>query len=155
MRQDLGPRKRGGLRPLVFQLLIRVLDSFPGSTRLRKRISFAVTLVFVTVAGFAGQALLREWIRHYTFRDRVARIARLPTLDEREVRAQLDHALTKSELRPWLVGNDCAIRSLRSSRIISCEYVVPVEVLPGVRPSLRFRLKVDEPFLAGPNTTFF
>ncbi len=154
-REEIGPRERGGLRHALFQGLLHVMEWLPGSTRQRKRISLVVAIVFVSTAGFTTQALLREFVRHYTFRDKVVRIARLPTPDEAEVQAQLDHALTTSNLRPWLVGRGCAIRATRSTRVIDCEYVVPVELLPGIRQPLRFRLNVDEPYISAKGPIFF
>jgi hypothetical protein len=55
-----------------------------------------------------------------------------------------------SDLHPWLEKERYVIRSTMRTRAIACDYVVPVELLPGLPRPLRFHVDVEEPFIASP-----
>jgi Flp pilus assembly protein TadD len=118
--------------------------------RRRHGLDLAGTLLLVAAVGHAGIALLTPWARHYVFLDEAVRIARLPTADEAEVRRQLVHAVRKHGLAPHLDGERCEVRTGRGVRQITCSYVVPIDLLPGLPWLLTFRLLVDEPFVSQP-----
>jgi hypothetical protein len=93
-----------------------------------------------------GSALLRPYVRYYVFKDDVVQIARNPTLDDGEIHERLRFAAEQDGLSRALPEGRCVVRSEVPRREIVCEYVEAVELLPGLVPSLRFRIDVVEPF---------
>ena len=105
-----------------------------------------VVALLCAAAFYAGAAALGPYVRYYAFRDDVVQIARQPTLDDGEIQARLRFAVEAAGLSAALPDGRCLVRSEAPRRQIVCDYVEVLELVPGVAPSLRFRVDVVEPF---------
>jgi len=134
-------------RSLVLRLLVEAVAAIKHQRR-RHPVALVLTIFLAVPATLAGWSFVRALTAHHLLEDEIVRIARLPTHDDAEVRAQLKHAVRKHGLRDYLDSDRCSVRSEEQVRDIACEYTRPIEVLPGFTPTRTFTLRVNEPYLA-------
>lgn len=146
IREDLPARGGRGFAGAVLLFLVRAGAGIARAAGRRKGLDLAIAILVLVPAVRATVAVLRPWVRHHLLHDEAVRIARLPVSDHDQVLAQLRLAVRKHGLERWLDGDRCQIQSDEALRQIRCEYVVPVELLPGFVRRLYFRLHVEEPF---------
>jgi hypothetical protein len=123
----------------------------PRSGRLAKILVLIVALIVVHAAWVAVPA----YFRHYSFKDDVAQIGRAAVRDDREVLDRLMHAVREHGLETRIRAESFHIETGSKWRKIDCSYEVPLQILPGLEHRMRFRLGVEEPYLAERDPVFF
>ncbi|HEU0105062.1 MAG TPA: hypothetical protein VFT38_02760 [Vicinamibacteria bacterium] len=120
--------------------------------RLARVLSVVVVLVLSLVAG----TLVPPYVTFWRLHDEVSVLARRHAArtdqegDTPELRVALQEVVRKRKLEPYLSGRDFEIEATAVVLRIRCRYSVDVELLPGHRHTLRFRLEVEEPILPKP-----
>jgi Flp pilus assembly protein TadD len=89
------------------------------------------------------------YVDYWLFKDKVAEIAGAPVREDAEVLQLILQAANERGLEDHVKADSCSVETKGKWRIIRCEYSHPVQLLPGVAPTLRFRFKVERPFFAG------
>jgi hypothetical protein len=124
------------------------------------RMAALAVLSAALVFGYAASQVFPPYAAHYRLQDRATVIVRAHAAhsdapgDTRELRTALMQAVRGQGLEPYLADGDFHIDSTVSRIRLSCRYGVAVEILPGLRHTLRFRLHVEEPVLPKPGTIF-
>lgn len=120
--------------------------------RLPRVLSAATVLVLSLVAGTLAPPYVTFWRLH----DEVELVARRHAArtgqagDTTELRGALPEAVRNRKLEPHLSGRDFEIEATAVVLRIRCRYSVDVELLPGHKHTLRFRLEVEVPVLPKP-----
>jgi Flp pilus assembly protein TadD len=109
---------------------------------------WALPLALVLLGRVAWATLIPYW-DYWMFKDKVAEIAGAPVRDDAEVLQLILQAANEHGLEDRVKADSCSIETRGKWRIIRCEYIHPVQLLPGVAPTFRFRFKVERPFFAG------
>jgi Flp pilus assembly protein TadD len=86
---------------------------------------------------------------YWMFKDKVAEIAGAPVREDAEVLQLILQAANERGLEDYVKADSCSIETRGKWRIIRCAYNQPLQLLPGVAPTLRFRFKIERPFFAG------
>jgi hypothetical protein len=107
----------------------------------------ALTLVVLALVAHSAWSLGRPWVRYFLFKDRIAEIASAP-VEDRDLREPIGRAIRAQGLEAYLSDDDCEVESRGPWRRVRCGYDQPVELLPGLTRTLRFRFEVERPFLA-------
>jgi tetratricopeptide (TPR) repeat protein len=118
--------------------------------RARGRIVSTLLLVAALVLVGAAVQVLPPYVDHFLLRDDVAVVARAPVDDDANVRDRLEHAVRARRMESVVDVGRCEIQSRESWRRITCEYAVPVEILPGWNRVLPFRVDVEQPYVTRP-----
>jgi Flp pilus assembly protein TadD len=150
-------RERGhGPGPLA-RLLSLPLDLIAalGSLRPRLKVAATLTLVVLAAGGWATWRLLPHYVTSLLIRDDITVIARAPVRDDDVVRDRLAHAVRRRGLEGRLHPERCRVDTRPGWRQISCTYAVEVDLLPGLRRALLFRIEVEEPYLVEPAPVVF
>jgi hypothetical protein len=124
------------------------------------RLAAVVALLGTIALGHVGWKVIPPYAAHYRLQDQATVIGRAHAArsevpgDTPELRSALMHAVRAQGLEAHIGEGDFKIESTLSRLRISCRYLVIIEILPGVRHTLRFRLHVEEPVLPKPGTIF-
>jgi Flp pilus assembly protein TadD len=94
-------------------------------------------------------------VRHYLLEDDLRNIARTPLDDDAFVRQRLREAVETRGLSGHIADECFSVTTEPRMRTISCRYVVPVSVLPGLPHELRFHLRARELVLIQPATIHY
>ena len=135
-----GPRFRAALLGGLFaavRALVRVPRGFV----------LVVWLGVLAAVAYAAWQIIPPYLTYHLLRDKVVEIARAPVTDDADVRDRLMHAVRDYGLAAQLQETAFEISSATRWRTIRCEYDVAVQILPGVTHKLRFRIRVEEPYL--------
>ncbi len=149
-----GPVRAPSWRPDLSRTAVSALAGaeqlLRGAFRGRGRILSALLLLAtLAVVGVALQ-ILPPYVDHFLLRDDVTVVARAPVDDDANVRDRLEHAVRERKMESVVDVGRCEIQSRASWRRISCEYAVPVEILPGWTRVLPFRIEVEQPYVTRP-----
>ena len=140
--------KRPRLGPLESLLHLPVdLIAYVGALRPRVKVAASLALLTLLALGWASLRLLPHYVTSYLILDDITVIARAPVRDDAVVRDRLAHAVRRRGLDGRLDPERCHIETRPGWRRISCSYSVEAALLPGFRPTLRFDLDVEEPYL--------
>lgn len=101
-------------------------------------------------ACWVGAALGPVYVRHYLLEDDLRNIARTPLDDDAFVRQRLREAVETRGLTGHVADECFSVTTEPRLRTISCRYVVPVALVPGLRHELRFHLRARELVLIQP-----
>ena len=138
--------------PLV--VLLEQLDWL--FARITRVLSTVTVLVLSLVAGTLAPPYVTFWRLH----DEVRLVARRHAArtdqegDTPELRVALQEAVRNRKLEPYLSGRDFEVEANAVVLRIRCRYSVDVQLLPGHRHTLRFRLQVEETVLPKPDPKF-
>jgi len=141
---------------LVYPVVVLVEQLDWLFARLRRVLSAVAVLVLSLVAGTLAPPYVTFWRLH----DEVRLVARRHAArtdqagDTAELREALQEVVRNRRLEPYLSGRDFEIEATAVVLRIRCRYSVDVELLPGHKHTLRFRLQVEEPVLPKPETKF-
>jgi len=137
-----------------FVVLVEQLDWL--FARVTRVLSTVTVLVLSLVAGTIAPPYVTFWRLH----DEVRLVARRHAArtdqegDTPELRVALQEAVRNRKLEPYLSGRDFEVEANAVVLRIRCRYSVDVQLLPGHRHTLRFRLQVEEPVLPKPDPKF-
>jgi Flp pilus assembly protein TadD len=106
-------------------------------------------LLALVVLGRVTWAASMPYVDYWMFKDKVAEIAGAPVREDAEVLQLILQAANERGLEDHVKADSCSIETRGKWRIIRCEYNHPLQLLPGVGPTIRFRFKVERPFFAG------
>jgi len=115
----------------------------------------ALWLVLAAAGVYAVTRIAPPYVTHYLLRDDVVQIARAPVTDDHDVLERLLHSVREHGLEDEIASDCFQIETGPRWRAIRCEYDAIVEILPGLRRRLRFRIHVDEPYLPPREVQFF
>ncbi len=124
------------------------------------RATTLVSLIVVLTVGHTMVKVVPPYAAHYRLRDRAAEIVRaynahsLAPGDSPELRSALMEAVRSQGLAAAIGEGDFQIDSTVSKTQVSCRYEVAVEIVPGRKHMLHFRLMVEEPVLPRPDPKF-
>jgi hypothetical protein len=141
---------------LVYPVVVLVEQLDWLFARLRRVLSAVAVLVLSLVAG----TLVPPYVTFWRLHDEVRLVARRHAArtdqagDTPELRVALQEAVRNRRLESYLSGRDFEIEATAVVLRIRCRYSVEVELLPGHKHTLRFRLQVEEPVLPKPETKF-
>ncbi len=146
-----GPVRARSWRPDLSRTAVSALAGaeqlLHGAFRVRGRILSALFLLAtLAVVGVVLQ-VLPPYVDHFLLRDDVTVVARAPVDDDANVRDRLEHTVRERKMESVVDVGRCEIHSRDSWRRITCEYSVPVEVLPGWTRVLPFRVDVEQPYV--------
>jgi hypothetical protein len=119
-----------------------------------------VSLLVLITVGHAAVKVVPPYAAHYRLHDRASEIVRaysahnLAPGDTPELRSGLMEAVRDLGLDSSIGEGDFQIESTISRMRVSCRYEVAVEIVPGRKHRLHFRLDVEEPVLPKPETKF-
>jgi Flp pilus assembly protein TadD len=151
IREDLAGTRSPwswALRPVV--LLFERLPSLPSGLGRVLSLGFLCLVLYVTAR------LVPPYWNHYSLMDEVARIAHAPLRDDTEIRARVMAAAEERHLGRYVGEGQLNIDTRRTWRRITCRYAIPVALVPGFEPRLRFTIDVEEPVLIdGEEKIFF
>jgi tetratricopeptide (TPR) repeat protein len=105
-------------------------------------------LVLLVLSRVCWATLIPYW-DYWMFKDKVAEIAGAPVRGEAEVEQLILEAAKERGLEAHVNPTSCSVETRGKWRIIRCEYDHPLQLLPGVAFTLRYRFKVERPFFAG------
>lgn len=111
------------------------------------RVGAGFGILLLASLGFALWQTAPPYFTHHLLRDEMVSIARAPLTEDSDVLDRLMHAVREHGLEPSLQEGSFRIQTREKWRTITCEYDVPVQILPGVRHTLHFRIRVEEPYL--------
>lgn len=115
----------------------------------------AVALFALVVLGLrAAFVVTPHYVAHFQLRDDVAQACRTATKDDSLVRERVMGAVHERGRGPFVDAAAIMINTRGRLRRVELAYTVPVEVLPGWRPALRFHIRVEELVLAEPDPVF-
>jgi tetratricopeptide (TPR) repeat protein len=117
--------------------------SLQGPKRVAALAGFAL---FILVLLRLAVALVPPYVRNFRFADKVSEIARAPVREDEAVRSLLMRVVEQQGLGGRVSADQCQITTSPDWRQITCGYEVPVQILPGWRQALRFRVDVGAPF---------
>ncbi len=143
-------RWRPDLSGVVVSALLGAEQVLRDAFRLRGRIVSALLLGVTLAAAALALRVLPPYVDHYLLRDDVAVVARAPVDDDTNVRDRLEHAVRERRMESVVDVGRCEIQSRPSWRRITCEYVVPLEILPGWTRVVPFRVDVEQPYVTRP-----
>ncbi|HYN02718.1 MAG TPA: tetratricopeptide repeat protein [Vicinamibacteria bacterium] len=141
------PRRTPDLHGVALRALLSGAESLGGLWP-RGRVATPLFLGAALVAVVAASQLLAPMVDHYLLRDAVTIVARAPVDDDVNVRDRLAHAIGERGKETVVDAQRCAIQTRPSWRRITCEYAVPRKILPGWSRTLRFRIDVEQPYVA-------
>jgi Flp pilus assembly protein TadD len=125
---------------------LRAVAAVADSTRtLPRRLAALGALVLLAATAHATLRIASSYISYYGLRDEVAEIGLAPVRDDTAIRERLMRAVVKRHLDPYIRDGQFTVETSRVWRHITCDYVVPVSVLPGWEERLRFRIDVEKP----------
>lgn len=161
MRDELSPKARraDGVFLLAWKAAFAVLFALgQGLGRLTPPLGAAGT--FLWYSGLAAVAystwlLGPPYFDYFILKDRLAEIAGAPLTNDGDVLERLLHAAREQGLEAQVREENCQIETRPKWRIIRCEYAAPIRFMPGIEHRLRFRLRVERPYLAPEKTLFF
>ena len=148
-------RAGGGWRQSVALAAAALRDpAWPFGARLPQRlVGFGLLAAFVFALRL-GFAVLPHYLAHFQLRDDVARASRTATSDDSLVRERIMSAVRAHGRAPYISPEAVRIERNGRLRLVELVYEVPVELLPGWRRSVRFRIFVEEPVLLSPDPIF-
>jgi tetratricopeptide (TPR) repeat protein len=156
VRDEVDREKDPRPGPLTFLLRLPLdLIAFLGSLRPRPRVAGTLTLVAMVALVWVVWGLLPHYITSHLIRDDITIIARAPVRDDAIVLDRIAHAVRRRGLEGNLDPDRCQIDTRPGWRRITCDYAVETALFPGIRHTLRFRVDVEEPYLADPNPKVF
>ncbi|HEX9188116.1 MAG TPA: tetratricopeptide repeat protein [Vicinamibacteria bacterium] len=113
-----------------------------------KRLGGPLFLGAALLAATAALRVLPPYVDHYLLRDDLAAVARASVEDDFQVRDRLAHAIRERGLEGVVEADRCEVHTRTAWRRITCAYVVPLEILPGLPPRrLSFRVDVEQPYV--------
>lgn len=160
MRSELSQEAQRGDGPLapVRRAAFAVLFVLArGLRRLMPRLGVAGTLVSylaLAAVGYSVWLFVPPYVDYFILKDRLAEIAGAPLEDDAEVRERLLHAVQERGLEAQIREENCQIETRPRWRTIQCEYAAPIRFMPGIEHELRFRLRVEKPYLTPGKTLF-
>jgi Flp pilus assembly protein TadD len=141
-------------RRAAFAVLLGLVRGFQ---RLVPRLGVAGTLLaYLGLAAVAYSIWLfvPPYVGYFLLKDRLAEVAGAPLQDDAEVWERLLHAVREGGLEGQIREENCQIETRPRWRTIQCEYAAPIRFMPGVEHQLRFRLRVEKPYLTPGKTLF-
>ncbi len=151
MRDDLPQTRSSGswaLRPIV--VLAERLPSLPVGLGRALSLGLLCLVIYITIR------LVPPFWNHYALEDDVAEIGHAPLRDDTEIRARVLAAAERRHIGRYVQEGQLTIDTRKTWRHITCRYAIPVALLPGFEPRLRFDLDVEEPVLIdGEEKIFF
>jgi Flp pilus assembly protein TadD len=148
VKGEIARQKEPRPAPLAFLLHLPLdLIAYLGALRPRVKVAGSLALVALLMLGWASLRLLPHYVTSYLIQDDITVIARAPVGDDAVVRDRLAHAVRRRGLDGRLDPDLCRIETRPGWRQISCRYAVEAALLPGFRPTLRFHLDVEEPYI--------
>ena len=138
-------------------LVLRSVAAVADATRtLPRRLSALAGLVLLGAVVHATVRLASSYISYYGLRDEVGEIGLAPVRDDAAIRERLMHAVGKRHLDAYIRDGQFVVETGRTWRHITCDYVVPVMLLPGWEERLRFQIDVEKPvIILDEDRTFF
>jgi Flp pilus assembly protein TadD len=160
MRDELNleARRGDGLLSPAWRAAYAVLSPLGrGFRRLSPRLGGAGT--FLSYLGLAAVVysvwlFAPPYVDYFILKDRLAEIAGAPLEDDAEVWERLLHAVREGGLEAQVREGNCRIETRPRWRIIQCDYAAPIQLMPGIEHQLRFRLRVEKPYLTPGKTIF-
>jgi Flp pilus assembly protein TadD len=129
-------------------LVLRAVAALAEATRtLPRRLAALASLVVLAAMVHATVRLASSYIAYYGFRDEVAEIALTPVRDDAAIHERLMRAVGKRRMDAYIREGQFVVETGRVWRHVTCDYVVPVTVLPGWKERLRFQIDVEKPVI--------
>lgn len=163
LRSELeAERRRGRLGGLGARLFGGIDELREGTARALGRLgssapSRLARLAVLAVVALALRAVLLvtpHYLVHFQLRDDVVRACRTATKDDSLVHERVMSAVRERGREPYVDAAAIVIEMQGRLRRVEFTYDVPVEVIPGWRPAVRFRVRVEEPVLVAPDPLF-
>lgn len=151
MRGDLAAA--GSPSRLLLRPVVAVVERLPD---LPRGLAAALSVASLVVATYVTARLVPPYWSHYALKDDIAVIGHAAVRDDTQIRARVMEAAERHHLERYVQQGQLTIETRRTWRRITCSYRVPVALLPGFTPQLRFSLDVEEPVLIdGEEKIFF
>jgi Flp pilus assembly protein TadD len=141
-------------RTAVFAVLFALSLGF---RKLIPRLGVAGTMVsYLGLAALAYSIWLfvPPYVDYFILKDRLAEVAGAPLEDDALVLERLLHAVRERGMEAQVREESCQIETRPRWRIIQCAYAAPIRFMPGLEHELRFRLRVEKPYLSPGKTLF-
>jgi Flp pilus assembly protein TadD len=133
---------------LVLSLLLRAVAALAGVTRsVPRRLAALAGIVLLAVAAHGTVRLASSYMAYYALRDEVAEIALTPVRDDGAIHERLMRAVGKRRLAAYIREGQFVVETGSVWRHITCDYAVPVSLLPGWQERIRFRIDVEKPVI--------
>jgi tetratricopeptide (TPR) repeat protein len=154
VRQELKPeptlseqlgRGAGGMLNALFEALAGALGACGA---LLRRFRTGVGLLVVAAGAYVAWTWLPPQIDRYLLKDDMEAIARASLDDDRDVLDRLMHAVRERGLQDRISPTSFVIDTRPTWRVISCDYAIPLQLLPGVERPLHVSLRVEQPYRA-------
>jgi hypothetical protein len=113
------------------------------------RLGSIIGLIVFAAAVLAAWNVGPVFIADYTFADKLnefARMNRYQHPDDRIMELVMKEA-SKQRIDTYMTRQDCKITTRETSRTIECSYKRPVEILPGLKHTFRFKPSADQPLI--------
>lgn len=121
---------------------------------LKRRLAGVGVVLLVLLGLRAGLVIAPHYVAHLQLRDDVARASRTPTKDDSLVHERIMSAVRERGRESFVIPQAIQIELSGRMRRVEFSYDVPLELLPGWRPRLRFRVRVEEPVMIAPDPIF-
>lgn len=131
-----------------------VRDAVKGRGGLSRRLASLAVAGLVLLGLRASLVVVPHYVAHLQLRDEVARACRTATKDDSVVHERVMSAVREHGREPFVLPSAIQIERNGRLRRVEFSYVVPLEILPGWRPSVRFRVRVEESVLVAPDPVF-
>jgi Flp pilus assembly protein TadD len=112
-----------------------------------RRLASVGVLLLIVLFGRVTLVVLPHYIAHYRLHDEVVRLSRMPTEDDAFVRQGVLEAVRRLGREPYVRSEDVRVTGAGATRRVTFGYEVKLELLPGLTPRLRFRIRVEEPLV--------
>ncbi len=133
----------------LFEQALGLLGS-PG-----RRLATVGLVLLIALFGRFSLVVLPHYVAHHRLHDEVVRLSRMPTRDDSLVHQGVLDAVRALGRGPYVQPGDVHVESADETRRVSFGYEVEVVPLPGLATRLRFRIRVEEPFVVEREPVFF
>ncbi|HEY7411882.1 MAG TPA: hypothetical protein VII13_14140 [Vicinamibacteria bacterium] len=108
-----------------------------------------VSLLFLAALVLAAWNVVPVYYNNYSFADRVVELARAPRYNHSDERIMdlLMRSAEEHHLEDFVNTRTCSVKTMETRRTIICAYDRPVQILPGVKHTFRFKNEADQPLL--------
>ena len=151
-------RLRAELRPARASIAPRVVGAIGdglSALTLPRHLGSALLVAAIASLCFLAYRLGPPYVTRYLLQDDVAAVAIAPVDKDEDVVDRLRHAVRERGMEAYVTDDSCQVHTRPKWRRIVCRYEVPVDILPGVRRTLRFHIDVEKPYLTQPETLHF
>ena len=139
--------RAGGARERAGTLIFDGAGALRALVCARGRLGRWLVIAAVLVALAAISRVVPPYVDHFLLSDDLVAVARAPVASDAEVRDRLAHQVAARRMRHLLDPDRCEVSSRPPWRRITCDYQVPVSLLPGVDRTLAFRIEVEQPYV--------